>query len=96
MTSMVNNCNNSIKSVVRRLVFGALVYFIWQERNKRQFTMERRDPQSLAGTILDTVKMRMSGLRVINSSNVQSVAKDWNVDFKRIHLIGNTVRRFQA
>ena len=31
--------------------------------------------------------MRLSGLQVLNSLNVQSVAKEWNVKFKKIHLM---------
>lgn len=45
--------------------FGSLVYFTWQERNKRQFTNEKRSPQDLANVIIDTVKMRLTGLKVL-------------------------------
>ena len=86
MEAMAINNNNTIKSVVSRLVFGSMVYFIWQERNKRQFTNDKRNCQSLAGTILETVKLRLSGLQVLNSVNVQNVAKDWNVEFKKIQF----------
>ena len=89
--AIVINNNNTIKSVVSRLVFGSMVYFIWQERNKRQFTNDKRNCQSLAGTILETVKLRLSGLQVLNSVNVQNVAKEWNVEFKKIQPLGKTV-----
>ncbi|PWA63876.1 reverse transcriptase zinc-binding domain-containing protein [Artemisia annua] len=85
--AMATNNNNTIKSVVSRLVFGSMVYFIWQERNKRQFTNERRNCQSLAEVILDTVKLRLSGLQILNSVNVQDVAREWNVKFKKIQLM---------
>ncbi|GJZ53701.1 RNA-directed DNA polymerase, eukaryota, reverse transcriptase zinc-binding domain protein [Tanacetum coccineum] len=35
--------DRSIKSVVGRLMFGACVYYIWQERNTRLFAKEKRD-----------------------------------------------------
>ena len=67
---MAANNSNTIRSVVSRLVFGSLVYFIWQERNKRQFTNERRTTQVLADIILDTIKLRLSDLGALNSINV--------------------------
>ena len=51
--AMTINNNNTIKSVVRRLVFGSMVYFVWQERNIRQFTSEKRNHQCLADIMLE-------------------------------------------
>ena len=36
----------------------------------------------LADVITETVKIRLSGLTVLNSTNVQKVAKDWGIKFK--------------
>ena len=81
--AMTINNNNTIKSVVRRLVFGSMVYFVWQERNITQFTSEQRNHQCLAEIVLETVKLRLIGLKVLNYVNVQSVEKDWNMEFKK-------------
>ena len=81
---MAAKSSNSIKDVVSMLTFGSLVYFIWQERNKRQFTSEKRTVQSLATIITETVQLRLSGLKVLNSANGQYVAKDREVKFKNI------------
>ena len=89
---MATNNSNTIKSVVSRLVFGSLVYFTWQERNKRQFTNEKRSSQELANIIMDTVKMRLIGLKVLNSANVQMVAKDWDITFKHCSKSINCVQ----
>ena len=89
---MATNNSNTIKSVVSILVFGSLVYFTWQERNKRQFTNEKRSSQELANIIMDTVKMRLIGLKVLNSANVQMVAKDWDITFKNCSKSINCVQ----
>ncbi|GJS11309.1 RNA-directed DNA polymerase, eukaryota, reverse transcriptase zinc-binding domain protein [Tanacetum coccineum] len=72
----------AIKDIVRRLVFGAMVYYIWQERNKRQFTNERRSAKIIDGVILENVKLRLMSLNVLNSDNVQRVATYWGIHFK--------------
>ncbi|GKC20611.1 RNA-directed DNA polymerase, eukaryota, reverse transcriptase zinc-binding domain protein [Tanacetum coccineum] len=76
-----NHCN-AIKSVVCRIVLSAVIYFIWRERNKRQFSMETRPAKVLFDIILDTVRTRLRSLKVKNSTNIQKVAKDWGITFK--------------
>ena len=65
---MATRTSNSIKNVVSRLTFGSMVYFIWQERNKRLFTSERRYVQYLATNITESVQFRLSGINVLNSA----------------------------
>ena len=43
--------NKSIVSIVGKLVFGAMVYYIWQERNKRLFSQEKRNEKTLTEII---------------------------------------------
>ncbi|GJW76253.1 RNA-directed DNA polymerase, eukaryota, reverse transcriptase zinc-binding domain protein [Tanacetum coccineum] len=83
----VGHCRN-IKSVVSRIVFGAIVYFIWQEMNKRCFTKEKRSAKVLCDIIMDTTRMRLISLKVKNSANVRKVAHDWNIKFNFIALLG--------
>ncbi|GKC03744.1 reverse transcriptase domain, reverse transcriptase zinc-binding domain protein [Tanacetum coccineum] len=82
VSSMAMFNKKAIKDIVKRLVFGALVYYIWQERNKRQFSNEKRPAVTIAHIILENVKLRLMSLNVINSSNVQRVANDWGIQFK--------------
>ncbi|GJR87109.1 RNA-directed DNA polymerase, eukaryota, reverse transcriptase zinc-binding domain protein [Tanacetum coccineum] len=71
--------NWSIKSVLSKTVLGAAVYYIWQERNKRQFTNERRNVDDLSRIILDTVRLKLSSIKVIKTIFVESVEKEWGV-----------------
>ncbi|GJV14256.1 RNA-directed DNA polymerase, eukaryota, reverse transcriptase zinc-binding domain protein [Tanacetum coccineum] len=66
----------NIKSVVSRVVFRVVVYYIWQERNKRCSTQEKRSVKTLCNIILDIVRMRLISLKVKDSANVKEVAKD--------------------
>ncbi|GKC26370.1 RNA-directed DNA polymerase, eukaryota, reverse transcriptase zinc-binding domain protein [Tanacetum coccineum] len=74
--SMSSNHCNTIQSVVSRIVFSVVIYFLWQERNKRQFTKDARSSAILAEIIMDSVKARLGGLKVKSSINVQNMAKE--------------------
>ncbi|GKA78875.1 hypothetical protein Tco_0785412 [Tanacetum coccineum] len=74
--------NNSIKSVLSKIVFGAAVYYEWQERNKRQFSNERRNVDELSEIIINTARLRLSSIKVIRTTYVKNVEKDWDVKFK--------------
>ncbi|GJR73821.1 reverse transcriptase domain, reverse transcriptase zinc-binding domain protein [Tanacetum coccineum] len=86
VNNMAINQSNAIKSVVCRIVFSVVVYYIWQERNKRQFANEVRPAQVLVDIIMESVKTRLSGLTVKESMNVQRVAKDWGIKFKSLTM----------
>ncbi|GJY77568.1 RNA-directed DNA polymerase, eukaryota, reverse transcriptase zinc-binding domain protein [Tanacetum coccineum] len=71
--------NNSIVSVVGKLVFGAMVYYIWQERNRRVFTQDRRDEKAIIEIITKSVRMRLMGLKVYKTSQVIKVFERWKI-----------------
>ncbi|KAL8255425.1 hypothetical protein R6Q59_033646 [Mikania micrantha] len=71
--------NNSIWSIVNRLVFAATVYYIWQERNLRQFENCNRPVEDLSSLILETVRLRILSLRVKRSSAAMQVWKHWDI-----------------
>ncbi|GKD20967.1 RNA-directed DNA polymerase, eukaryota, reverse transcriptase zinc-binding domain protein [Tanacetum coccineum] len=58
ISGLVNKpANNSIWSVVQRLVFGSAIYFIWQERNIRRMEQRERSIDGLFKVIFDTVRI---------------------------------------
>ncbi|GJZ75391.1 hypothetical protein Tco_0639856 [Tanacetum coccineum] len=67
-------CLNSIWSIIRRLSFGAVIYFLWQERNMRIFKDQKREWQSLLQIIYDTIKARVMGLMFKKSKAIETVA----------------------
>ncbi|GJV59381.1 hypothetical protein Tco_1465481 [Tanacetum coccineum] len=70
---------NSIGSIIRRLVFAASVYSIWQERNARIFKDERKRSEDVYNQMIETVKCKLLNLIVKESTNVRDVEKRWEM-----------------
>lgn len=75
--------NRSICSVLRRLVLGATVYFIWQKRNTRIFKSNERTEDVLIQNIMDSIKWRIMSFVVKDNENFKAVEKKWNVQLRR-------------
>ena len=76
---------NSIWSVIQRLVWGASVYFIWQERNIRLFGSNSRTEDELFKIITDSVRFRIMGLKINVTPDVISAAEVWNFPISNYH-----------
>ncbi|PWA52899.1 hypothetical protein CTI12_AA386870 [Artemisia annua] len=61
----IKTANNSLWSVIQRLVFGAAVYYIWQERNGRIFRKEFRN--------------KLMGLKIKKSREAVKAAVIWKI-----------------
>ncbi|GJT69902.1 RNA-directed DNA polymerase, eukaryota, reverse transcriptase zinc-binding domain protein, partial [Tanacetum coccineum] len=70
-------CKNSIRSVLRRVVLAACVYYIWDERNKRFFDNQKRNHEALMQLIINNIRMKLVSLKVKNSIQVSTVSKDF-------------------
>ncbi|GJW50507.1 RNA-directed DNA polymerase, eukaryota, reverse transcriptase zinc-binding domain protein, partial [Tanacetum coccineum] len=80
ISSITNrSANNSIWSVIQRLVFGASVYFIWQERNARLFRNTEWSEDVLFKQVVDTVRLKLMSLKIRKSVNVKIPADMWNL-----------------
>ncbi|PWA78096.1 hypothetical protein CTI12_AA216550 [Artemisia annua] len=66
---------NSIWSVIQRLVWGAAVYYLWQERNIRLFGGNSRTEDVLFKIITDAVRFRIMGLQLKTTSDALAAAK---------------------
>jgi hypothetical protein len=75
--------NSNIWSILRRIVIGAVVYYVWQERNNRLFDKGSRTEDELVKNIVETVKMRMMSFHVKDSRTVLEVERKWKVILKR-------------
>jgi hypothetical protein len=67
----------SIKSIIQRLMLGAMVYFIWQERNLRLFQGKQRSVEELCKQIKETVRLKLIGMKVKASPTAVKLSKDW-------------------
>ncbi|GJW47602.1 putative reverse transcriptase domain-containing protein [Tanacetum coccineum] len=68
----------SIWSILQRLVIGAMVYFIWQERNLRRFQAKSRLVNELCGMIRDNVRLKLMSLKIRKSVQVMEAAGLWD------------------
>ncbi|GJZ76382.1 reverse transcriptase zinc-binding domain-containing protein [Tanacetum coccineum] len=80
----IRKANNSIWSIIQRLVLGAAVYFIWQERNFRLFRGSIRSAEMVTSMIIDTVRLRLLGLKIKHSCKVLKADVIWNLPWKSI------------
>ncbi|GJY44993.1 hypothetical protein Tco_0433206 [Tanacetum coccineum] len=81
--------SNSIWSVIQRLVLGASVYFIWQERNVRLFDSKNRSVDVVLNIIVNTVRLKLLSLNLKGSRDVGIDAKVWHLP--NLGLKGNNL-----
>ncbi|KAJ0879197.1 putative reverse transcriptase zinc-binding domain-containing protein [Helianthus annuus] len=66
-------------NVIAKLVVGATVYFVWEERNRRLFTPKRRTREQLIGVVLSTVRMKLHTMRFRYSVHMERVLQEWSL-----------------
>ncbi|GJZ50480.1 hypothetical protein Tco_0604670, partial [Tanacetum coccineum] len=76
--------NRNIWSIVRRIVFNAAVYFIWQERNNRIFKNEKRDKETIVKLIKENTVMKLIGLKVKEYIIVNEVENKWMIKLQKV------------
>ena len=67
--SLYNN-SKSIWEIIRKLCLGATIYFIWQERNGRLFSDNRRSAEALFSIISDEVRAKLVSITVKQNASV--------------------------
>lgn len=73
----LSHINKSIWSIIQRLVLGAVVYVIWQERNFRIFQGVSRNEDVICGIIKDTVRLRLVSLKLKGSFQTMKASEIW-------------------
>ncbi|PWA42720.1 Phytosulfokine [Artemisia annua] len=73
-----SHINKSIWSVIQRLVLGAVVYVIWQERNLRIFQGKSRNEDVTCGIIKELVRFKLMSLKLKGSVQTLKAAEIWN------------------
>ncbi|GJZ25328.1 RNA-directed DNA polymerase, eukaryota, reverse transcriptase zinc-binding domain protein [Tanacetum coccineum] len=86
--------NKSIWSILQRLVLGACVYVVWQERNMRTFQNYSRSVEEVCSKIKDEVRLRVLSLSLNPSIQVYEAADLWN--FHVCNEIGSKRVKFSA
>ncbi|PWA41648.1 RNA-directed DNA polymerase, eukaryota, Reverse transcriptase zinc-binding domain protein [Artemisia annua] len=88
ISAIVNKtANNTIWSVIQRMVFGASVYYIWYERNSRRVNHVCRSEEGVFKSIVDTVRLRLLGLNLKYTPQVCKASEIWNNPVRCIEKI---------
>ncbi|PWA66526.1 RNA-directed DNA polymerase, eukaryota, Reverse transcriptase zinc-binding domain protein [Artemisia annua] len=74
--------HNSIWSIIKKLCFAATIYFIWQERNFREFRQETRDESRLIKAIRDEVRCKLMTIKVKSTNAAMEAFDLWEVVMK--------------
>jgi hypothetical protein len=72
-----NGKSKSIGVIIQKLMLGAIVYFIWQERNLRLFQNKNRNVEDLCNQIIEIVRLKLLGLKIKNSLKTVLLSKVW-------------------
>ncbi|XP_022015033.1 uncharacterized protein LOC110914554 [Helianthus annuus] len=71
--------SKSVTNYAARLLVAASAYIIWQERNARIFMNQLRPPEVISEIILNTVRYKLMGAKLRNTTNVQRVLAEWKI-----------------
>lgn len=78
--------NKSIWSIIQRLLLGASLYYVWQERNLRTFQGKSRPSNVLIYLIKDVARLRVLSLRLNASKQVFEAADLWGFHVMHGHV----------
>lgn len=78
---------NNIWSIVNKIITAAVVYFLWNERNKRMFQDSKRDVDEVISVINRYVESVLQSIRVKKSRAVLMVARSWNLTWEKERLV---------
>nr|GEX72092.1 probable aldo-keto reductase 2 [Tanacetum cinerariifolium] len=78
---------NNIWQIVNKLILSAIVYYVWNERNKRIFKNETKTNENLVTIIKKHVSYMLMGLKVKSSSALVMVAKTWGMNLDNGRLV---------
>ncbi|KAJ9564713.1 hypothetical protein OSB04_000679 [Centaurea solstitialis] len=74
------SCGKSCWGLLQRWVLGAVVYYIWQERNARLFQGKVRNAEGLCNIIKSCVKLKMMGSKFKTGPSLKKMMEVWELD----------------
>ncbi|XP_074365287.1 uncharacterized protein LOC141706422 [Apium graveolens] len=69
----------SLHSLINKLVYAAIIYHIWHERNRRIFQNQRKRPWQIVADVEDDIFKKLMGLSVARLPRVQAKLHGWDV-----------------
>ncbi|KAI3827752.1 hypothetical protein L1987_01835 [Smallanthus sonchifolius] len=78
--------SKSAQNVVRKMVVAASTYFIWQERNNRLFSENKRSSSMIANVILHTVRLKLMSFKVGRNTKNPLMLEKWKTQVKTLDI----------
>nr|GEY90012.1 RNA-directed DNA polymerase, eukaryota, reverse transcriptase zinc-binding domain protein [Tanacetum cinerariifolium] len=85
--------NKSILNVIKKISLAASVYFIWRERNKRLFTGEKKEWETVLNEVINTIRFKLASVKIKSSVYVSNIEKTWKI---KMNVQSNDERESQA
>lgn len=73
----------SLYVLINKLVLAAVIFHIWQERNRRLFQKKKKRAWQISADITDDVRKKLQGLAVVNTSRVRDELSKWDIFVER-------------
>ncbi|XP_021996389.1 uncharacterized protein LOC110893597 [Helianthus annuus] len=65
--------------IIGKLVVAASAYFVWQERNNRLFSANKRNAAQLIEVVLMTVRMKLHTMKFRRTNSVNQILSEWSL-----------------
>lgn len=69
-----------VRVVMEKLLFGAIVYYIWHERNNRLFKKKSRQVDQNFDIIFSNMHLKLMTIKFKDSSYVDRMKIEWNFE----------------
>ena len=79
----IETTGGDVWEIIKKLCLAATVYYIWQERNSRIFTSQKRSADEMFKTICEEIKAKMVSIRVKQTKKILNAETIWNIKFDR-------------
>ncbi|XP_071713666.1 uncharacterized protein [Rutidosis leptorrhynchoides] len=76
-----------IRNVLNKVAIGAVVYYIWVERNRRLFRHVKKTVDEVSMEIKEFIRLKLTCLKVKDSRNVKKIA-----ELCRLKIVGNSLQ----
>lgn len=74
-----NLSRKSVWSNIKRILLGAVAYYIWHERNLRLFKKGRRSVDQVFKIIYEVVRMKIMSFNLTNTSQSREAVDIWSI-----------------
>ncbi|GJZ73137.1 RNA-directed DNA polymerase, eukaryota, reverse transcriptase zinc-binding domain protein, partial [Tanacetum coccineum] len=84
---------NNIWKIMDKFIISSVVYTVWRERNRRSFQNVSSSDEEVTRTIIDNITNMLKSIKVKKSSEVLTMAQQWNLKYEKERLIASILAK---